>query len=243
MVGDLRKPADLDRLFDGLDGAVDVLHTAGVIHPRNVAEFFAVNVDGVRSMLDHSIRHRVRRFVHVSSNSPFGTNAHPADRFRNDEPYHPYYSYGRSKMEAELAVGDAVADGLNAVIVRPPWFYGPHQPPRQTTFFTMVRRGLFPVFGGGGQSRSMVYVDNLVQGVLRAELVETPPGSAWWIADASAYTVNEIVDTVGRALIDEGFDVRPNRARVPDVVGRLAERCRCDGPADRPLSPADPRAR
>jgi hypothetical protein len=32
-------------------------------------------------------------------------------------------------------------------IVRPPWFYGPFQPPRQTTFFRMVRNGKFPVIG------------------------------------------------------------------------------------------------
>ncbi len=224
VVGDLCDPGDLDRLFGDLDGVVDVIHAAGVIHPHGVAEFFAVNVDGTRAMLRRSMRGPVRRFVHVSSNSPFGTNAHPGDRFRNDEPYHPYYGYGRSKMEAELAVVDAVADGLDAVIVRPPWFYGPHQPLRQTTFFTMVRKGLFPVFGDGNQSRSMVYVDNLVQGVVRAELVTTPPGAAWWIADGSAYTVNEIVETVGRALAEEGFAVRPNRVRVPDVVGRLAER-------------------
>lgn len=224
VVGDLRDPDDLDRLFGGLDGVVDVIHTAGVIHPVDVAEFFTVNVDGTRAVLTRSSEHGVRRFVHVSSNSPFGTNAHPDDRFRNDEPYHPYYGYGRSKMEAELSVGHAVDDGLDAVIIRPPWFYGPHQPPRQTTFFTMVRTGRFPVFGNGDQSRSMVYVGNLVQGALRAELVATPPGGAWWIADARAYTVNEIVETVGRALTDEGFDVRPNRVRVPDVVGRLAER-------------------
>lgn len=224
IVGDLCDGDDLDRLFGGLDERTDVVHAAGVIHPRDVAEFFSVNTEGTRAMLTRAKQHGVRRFVHVSSNSPFGTNAHPADRFRNDEPYHPYYGYGRSKMAAEIAVADAVADGLNAVIVRPPWFYGPHQPPRQTTFFTMVRKGLFPVFGGGTQSRSMVYVDNLVDGVLLAELVDTPPGRAWWIADESAYTVDQIVETVGRALSDEGFDVRPNRVNVPDVVGRLAER-------------------
>ncbi len=222
VIGDLVVGSDLDRLFEDASGLVDVIHAAGVIHPHAVADFFAVNTEGTRAMLARSAG-SVRRFVHVSSNSPFGTNAHPGDRFRADEPYHPYYGYGRSKMEAELAVTDAVAAGLNAVIVRPPWFYGPHQPPRQTTFFTMVRKGLFPVFGGGTQSRSMVYVDNLVQGVLLAELVATSPGRAWWIADARPYTVNEIVATVGRALTDEGFDVRPNRARVPDVVGRLAE--------------------
>lgn len=223
VVGDLTDRRTLDRLFDGLAGRVDVLHTAGVIHPASTAEFDAVNAGGTSSMLDAAHAAGIRRFVHVSSNSPFGTNAHPGDRFRQDEPYHPYYGYGRSKMRAELAVLDAVGRGLDAVIVRPPWFYGPHQPPRQTTFFRLVRTGRFPVFGRGDQMRSMVYVDNLVQGVVRAELVATPPGRGWWVADERPYTVTEIVETVGRALADEGFDVQPNRFRVPDVVARLAE--------------------
>lgn len=224
VVGDLTEQSDVARLFDGAGGTTDVLHTAGVIHPGSVDEFFTVNAGGTRTMLRHAADAGVRRFVHVSSNSPFGTNAHPDDRFRDDEPYHPYYGYGRSKMAAEIAVHEAVRDGLDAVIVRPPWFYGPHQPPRQTTFFTMVRKGLFPVFAGGGQARSMVYVDNLVQGVVRAELTDTQPGKAWWIADERPYTVTEIVETVGRALRDEGLDVTPNRARVPGFVADIAER-------------------
>lgn len=224
VVGDLTVDADVAALFETGGATVDVVHTAGVIHPGSVDEFFAVNAGGTRSMLRHAAETGVRRFVHVSSNSPFGTNAGPGDRFRDDEPYHPYYGYGRSKMEAEIAVGEAVDAGLDAVIVRPPWFYGPHQPPRQTTFFTMVRRGLFPVFAGGDQRRSMVYVDNLVQGVVRAELTATSPGRAWWIADERPYTVTEIVETVGRALRDEGLEVTPNRARVPGFVAQVAER-------------------
>jgi nucleoside-diphosphate-sugar epimerase len=223
VVGDVTRPETLEPLFGGLDGTVDVLHTAGVIHPATTSEFEEVNAGGTRAVLEAAAGIGSRRFVHVSSNSPFGTNAHPGDRFRNDEPYHPYYGYGRSKMHAELAVFDAVDAGLDAVIVRPPWFYGPHQPPRQTTFFRMVRTGRFPVFGKGDQMRSMVFVDNLVQGVVRAELVETAPGRAWWIADARPYSVSEIVDTVGRALAAEGFDVRASTRRVPDVVARLAE--------------------
>lgn len=223
VIGDLADGRSVDMLFADVGGTVDVVHAAGIIHPRRVSDFDAVNHVGTRTVLDAARRHGVRRLVHVSSNSPFGTNSHPGDRFRNDEPYHPYYGYGRSKMDAELAVLDSVAEGLDAVIVRPPWFYGPHQPPRQTTFFRMIRAGRFPVVGRGTQSRSMVYVDNLVQGIVRAELVETDPGRAWWVADARPYTVTEIVETVGRALADEGFEVSPNRVRVPDIVGRVAE--------------------
>ena len=224
IVGDVRTPDSLHALFDPAGGVTDVVHTAGVIHPSTFGDFDAVNHVGTRNVLEAARRAEVRRFVHVSSNSPFGTNTHATDRFRNDEPYAPYYGYGESKMRAELAVLDAVEHGLDAVIVRPPWFYGPHQPPRQTTFFRMVRTGRFPVFGDGTQRRSMTYVDNLAHGIVLAELVVTDPGRAWWIADERPYEVREIVETVGRALTDEGFDVAPNRVRVPDLVGRLAER-------------------
>jgi nucleoside-diphosphate-sugar epimerase len=226
VIGDIRRPDGLTALFDGVQGAgtVDVVHTAGVIHPQRMDDFEEVNVRGTANVMAAAQEHGARRVVHISSNSPFGTNPHPGDTFRNDEPYDPYYGYGRSKMQAELRVQDAVAAGLNAVIVRPPWFYGPFQPARQTTFFRMVRTGRFPVFGDGQQRRSMVYVDNLVQGVVAAELVPTPAGRGWWIADDRPYAVTEIVETVGRALEAEGFTVKPNRLRLPALVGRLAER-------------------
>jgi len=224
IVGDVRRPAGLRELFADLTGTVDVIHTAGVIHPTRTSDFTEVNARGTQNVARAALAGGVRRMVHVSSNSPFGTNAHGADTFRSEEPYAPYYGYGRSKMQAELRVLDAVAAGLDAVIVRPPWFYGPFQPARQTTFFRMVRTGRFPVIGDGRQRRSMVHVANLVQGIVRAELTPTPPGRGWWIADAEPYTVNEIVATVGRALAAEGFDVVPNRTRLPAAAGRLAER-------------------
>ncbi|MBA3286790.1 MAG: NAD(P)-dependent oxidoreductase [Acidimicrobiia bacterium] len=227
VVGDVRRPDWLAPLFAGLDpqdGAVDVIHAAGVIHPRRMDDFEEVNARGTANVLAAAAAHGVRRLVHVSSNSPFGTNPHPGDFFRGDEPYDPYLGYGRSKMRAERHVLTAVGRGLDAVIVRPPWFYGPFQPARQTAFFHMIRTGRFPVLGDGEQRRSMVYVGNLVQGVVAAELTVTPPGRAWWIADARPYTVTEIVDTVGRALRAEGCDVRPNRLRLPAVAGRVAGR-------------------
>ncbi len=227
--GDVTDPASLDALFDGVTGPnaghVDLIHTAGVIHPAaSMDEFDAVNHIGTRNVMEAAKRHGVRRVVHVSSNSPFGTNGARNDRFGNDEPYHPYLGYGRSKMDGELAVLAAVEDGLNAVMVRPPWFYGPHQPARQTTFFTMVRKGRFPILGDGGQVRSMTYIDNLVQGIVRAELTDTEPGKGWWIADAEPYTVQEIVETVGDALRAEGFEVKPNSFRLPNLAGTVAEK-------------------
>jgi len=224
VVGDVRRPRGLTELFADLAGVVDVVHTAGVIHPRRIDDFVEINARGTENVARAAAAAGVRRMVHVSSNSPFGVNVHRTDTFRNDEPYAPYYGYGRSKMQAELRVLDAVARGLDAVVVRPPWFYGPFQPARQTTFFRMVRTGKFPIIGDGRQRRSMVHVDNLVQGIVLAELTSTPAGRAWWIADAEPYEVNEIVATVGRALAAEGFAVTPNTLRLPPLAGRVAER-------------------
>ena len=95
-------------------------------------------------------------------------------------------------MHAELAVLDAHSRGLDAVIVRPPWFYGPYQPARQTSFFRLVRRGKFPVIGAGDQRRSMVFVENLVDGLLAASRTPGVGGRGYWIADARPYTVAEI---------------------------------------------------
>jgi nucleoside-diphosphate-sugar epimerase len=226
VAGDIRSAASLGPLFDGIAAAatVDVIHAAGVIHPSSVSDFVEVNTRGTANVARTARRAGVRRFVHVSSNSPFGVNPHAGDRFRTEEPYAPYLGYGRSKMLAELRLLDEVAAGLDAVIVRPPWFYGPHQPDRQTTFFTMVRTGRFPIFGAGRQRRSMVYVGNLVDGAVAAELTVTPPGRGWWIADAEPYTINEIVTTVQRELARAGLPVATRQVRLPTFVARAAER-------------------
>ncbi len=243
IIGDIAKADTARRLLHAADGDTDVVHTAGVIHPARVREFTAINTEGTRHLAAAALDAGVRRMVHVSSNSPFGTNPHRDDTFRGDEPYHPYLGYGRSKMFAELAVNDAVTSGLDATIVRPPWFYGPFQPPRQTTFFRMVRAGKFPVIGSGDQRRSMVFVENLVDGVLAAELTPAARGKGYWIADARAYTVTEIVETVGRALVDEGLereatDHAPAPARGPS---RRGGRPAVAGPGRLPAAVARPR--
>jgi nucleoside-diphosphate-sugar epimerase len=224
VAGDVRTFAGLNALFADIPSGntVDVIHAAGVIHPATPSDWVEINARGTANIAAKARGAGVRRFVHISSNSPFGTNPHPGDVFRNDEPYDPYLGYGRSKMLAELRLLDEVGNGLDAVIVRPPWFYGPHQPARQTTFFTLVRTGRFPIVGDGCQRRSMVYVDDLVDGVIRAELVECPAGRGWWIADARPYEVNEIVSAVTDALAAAGLSVAGRQRHVPAILSRAA---------------------
>lgn len=222
-VGDLADPRTAEALLDGAARA-DVVHAAGVIHPQRVSDFHRVNVEGTRLLLAAAQRHGTRRFVHVSSNSPFGVNVAADDVFRADEPYRPYLGYGESKMQAELAVIEAHRGGaLETVILRPAWFYGPWQPERQTRFLTLVRRGRFPILGKGEQRRSMTYVPSLVEAVHLARRLDAAVGGGFWVADERPYPMAEIVETVRAALVAEGLTVQGRPRHVPASLGRMAE--------------------
>lgn len=227
VVGDVRDPATVDRLFEGAGAGAAVFHAAAVIHPRSsTREFFDVNVGGTQNMVDRARRSGAARFVHVSSNSPFGVNPTPDDVFTEDSPYDPYLGYGQSKYEAEQIVQKAYDRGdLATVMIRAPWFYGPYQPSRQSQFFRTIRRGRFPLVGDGTQRRSMAYTANLVQGLLRAEVADKAPGNAYWVADEKPYELREILATVRRALAAEGLATSgPERVSLPRVAARFAEK-------------------
>lgn len=221
MTGDLRIRADCDRFCFNARNAV-LFHTAGVIHPRFVREFYQVNRDATINLLDAAIKAGVRRVVVVSSNSPCGCNPHPDHLFDEESPYRPYLNYGRSKMQMEQLVRQ-YADKLQTVIIRAPWFYGPNQPARQTLFFKLIQSGKIPIVGSGNNLRSMVYIDNLCRGLLLAAATPHAAGQTYWIADRTPYTMNQIIDTIERLLECEfGVQCAHKRVRLPGFVSSLA---------------------
>jgi nucleoside-diphosphate-sugar epimerase len=224
VVGDIRVASDCERLCENARGAV-LFHTAGIIHPRRVSDFYDINTGGTANILESAQRGGVRRAVLVSSNSPCGCNAHPDELFDEKSPYHPFRHYGRSKMLMEIdALERQKRGGIEVVVIRAPWFYGVNQPARQTLFFAMVRGGKAPIVGGGRNRRSMTYIDNLCQGLLLAADSAGANGRVYWIADLRPYSMNEIVDTIERILETEfGRPCAHKRLRLPGVASSVAE--------------------
>jgi nucleoside-diphosphate-sugar epimerase len=221
--GDLTDAKSLDLFFADARGAV-LFNASGVIHPTHgIKQLYAVNRDGVRNLLVAAIDAKVDRFLHLSSNSPFGCNRRRDELFDEDSPYNPYMHYGRSKMQGEQIVLEAGRSGqLSVVSIRSPWFYGPHQPPRQTLFFEMIRDGKVPLLGDGGNLRSMAYVDNICHGLMLCASKEQI-GDRYWIADKKPYAMSEIIETV-EDVLEKHFQVKVARKRIklPHIVGGIA---------------------
>jgi nucleoside-diphosphate-sugar epimerase len=225
--GDLRN-LDAVKVFCRDTEGATLFHCAGVVHPTLfVRDFFEVNVQGTRNLLQCAENAGIRRVVVLSSNSPFGVNPHRSHRFDETSPYNPYMGYGRSKMLMEKAVHEIQVRGrMETVILRPTWFYGPGQPARQTTFFHMIKNGKAPIVGDGENLRSMVYVDNLCQAILLCEHHPAANGQAYWVADPRPYSMNEIVDTVEKLMENEfGLTVAHKRLRLPSLASEIAWLC------------------
>ena len=222
--GNAASGAGISDLFPAEARGGVLIHTVGVIHPRRVADFYAVNVEGTRKVLQAAAQAGIRRAVVVSSNSPCGCNPHPDHLFDEESDFNPYMNYGKSKMQMEMLCRDIHHRGdLEVVIIRAPWFYGPHQPPRQRLFFEMIRDGKAPIVGDGENLRSMAYTENLAQGLLRAAAVPAAAGETYWIADERPYSMNEIVDTIERLLENEfGQKCAHKRMRLPGVASEVA---------------------
>lgn len=221
--GDLTRPEDCASFCNGAKDAI-AFHTAGVIHPSRRAQFYQVNVDGSCNMIESCVAARVKRIIVVSSNSPCGTNPHPDHVFDESSPYRPYLHYGRSKMLMEQEISRVQKRGdIETVTIRAPWFYGPHQPARQSLFFRMIRDGKVPVIGGGENLRSMTYIDNLCQGLVLAAGTEAANGETYWIADDQPYTMNEVVETI-EGLLETEFNQECTHIRIalPNLVSELA---------------------
>ena len=97
MHGDLRDPAVVDRLLNGVGV---LIHMAGTSVERPLPEIGENNLRGLFEVYEGARRNRVRRVVFASSNHAFGMHA-VTDKLPLDAPFRPDGLYGLSKMWGE----------------------------------------------------------------------------------------------------------------------------------------------
>lgn len=191
-------------------GAAVVHHIAAAMREANIADsvFWEVNVEATRRLLDSARQAGVGRFVYCSSIGALGkTPQKPADETSPCEPEDIYQVTKRAAEE--LCLQYWREHGFPISIVRPADVYGPRDR-RLLKLFKGVRSGKFAMIGGGNNEHHMVYVDDMVQGFLRAAEVEAAVGEIFIIAGEAPVTINRLVAVVAAAQ-----GVAPPRLRVP----------------------------
>ena len=112
-------------------------------------------------------------------------------------------------------------------IVRPPWFYGPFQPERQTQFLAAVRRGPLPARRARARSGARWSTPaTSCRACCSPRRVEAAPGHAYWIADAEPYELRDVLrHGARRARGRRASRVEaPARSPMPRIAGVVAEK-------------------
>jgi len=97
LFGDLRDPAVVDRVLEGVDV---VIHLAGTSVERPLPEIIENNLRGLYELYEGARRHRVKRVVFASSNHAFGMYS-VDDKLDPGCAFRPDGFYGLSKAWGE----------------------------------------------------------------------------------------------------------------------------------------------
>ena len=217
-VGDLADSAVADHVVTGIDYVVHLAALPSV--SRSIVDPIGSNKDNVSatlSLLSAAKRHRVRRVVFASSSAIYGnTVTVPSGEDLKPDPLSPYAlqkligeQYG--KLFQQLY-------GLDTVSLRYFNVFGPRQDSSSpysgviSIFSRCLTEGLQPViYGDGEQTRDFTYVDNVVDGTLRACTAPRAAGRVINVSCGDRVTLNTLFELMRQF---SGVEVQPEFAEL-----------------------------
>ena len=194
--GDLTRAADVHRAAEGvwkIFHIAAVFRTAG--HPDSY--YHQVNVTGTENILEAARRQGAERVIHCSTIGVHGDVREVPST--EESPFNPGDIYQVTKLAGEQAALKAFADGVPGTVVRPSSIYGPGDL-RMLKLFRTIHKRRFRMFGSGETLFHMVYIDDLIDGLLLAAERPEALGEAFILAGPRYLSLNEIVAHVAEAV-------------------------------------------
>lgn len=155
-------------------GKTIVIHCAARVHVMSddtkdpLTSFREVNTTGTLNLARQSAKAGVKRFIYISSIKVNGESTTESIPFTEKDIPNPLDPYGVSKYEAEEGLKKiAVESDMEVVIIRPPLVYGAGV---KANFFNLLKLSSTKIplpFGSIRNKRSMVYVENLVDFIVK----------------------------------------------------------------------------
>jgi nucleoside-diphosphate-sugar epimerase len=228
--GELRS---YERVHNAVRGTDVVFHHGALGSvPRSVQDPLtssAVNIEGTLNVLLAARDEGVSRVVYSSSSSVYGTRS--TLPVTEADPTDPLSPYGVAKLAAEryCVSFSRVYARFETVVVRYFNVFGPRQSPYSQyaaaipLFITLIAAGEpVTIEGDGKQRRDFTYVDNVVDGTLRAAAAEGASGRIFDVAASAPASVNEVADTIG-ALLGKRVESRFAPPRAGDIRDSWAD--------------------
>jgi nucleoside-diphosphate-sugar epimerase len=207
VLGDIATFADWPR---ALGDAEVVVHLAAHAHQRGASDerLRAVNVDAPVELGRAAAAAGVR-LLFLSSVKALGEET---GKLKFDElaAFAPDDAYGRAKADAERSL--RAIRGLNLTILRPPLVYGPRVKANFLSLLRAIGRGWPLPFAGIENRRSLIYVGNLCDAIIRCLEVPQAAGRTYSVSDGAPVSTPQLCAALGNAL---GRPARLFRFPVP----------------------------
>lgn len=181
-IADLRDRKAVDRAMSGCDA---------VIHLARGSK--GVMFRGLRNVLDAAVRHKISRFVHVSSIAVYGNNPPAESATEAMEARKTGLDYGDEKLGQDRLVQKyASRHKLPVVVLRPPNIWGPASHFSAGVISRLKNRAL-PIVHPAHPC-NLVYVDNFVQATLLALTRPEAVGQMFFVTDDGAVSWKQCLE-------------------------------------------------
>ncbi len=205
---------DVGYLFKDID---IVFHLAALTRPQWSIQYpfqtNQVNVNGTIKVLQHSVEHKIKRFIFMSSSNLYGEQTmYPTAEIAKPNPMN---TYALTKLVGELYCKMfEQLHGLEWNAIRPFNAYGTRMPltgiytSAVATFIDALKNDKpVEMFGDGNQKRDFIYIDDIIdQMILMAS--SKVHGEVFNCGSGENHSINELLDIISSIL---GKEPRPHR--------------------------------
>ena len=206
--GDITDPVTYTKAEFLLGGSPEaMIHLAAKAGVRpSIADpvgYQKANVEGTQYMLEFARKHAVRQFLFASSSSVYGIN--PKRPWSESDPeLQPISPYASTKLSCEF-LGHVYSKlfGIRFLALRFFTVYGPRQRPDLAIrkFMEKIENGeTIPVFGDGSTSRDYTYVEDTVDGILRALAYEQSDFEVFNFGNDAPVSLSEMIATLEEVM-------------------------------------------
>ncbi|KFJ93089.1 hypothetical protein JF55_02880 [Pseudomonas sp. 1-7] len=202
VVGNIDGTTDYLSALNGVDVLVHAAARAHVMRDEvadTLAEFRKVNVDGTLNLARQAAAAGVKRFVFISSIGVHGLNS--SRPFTETDSEAPHDAYAISKYEAEQGLRKlATETGLEVVIIRPPLVYGGAAPGNFRSLINLASKPIPLPFASVNNKRSMVYVGNLVDLIVRCIHHPSAANETFLVSDGDDVSLRSLLTMMRSAM-------------------------------------------